>query len=95
VKAIPSWLAWTVPLGMARLPMAMDTARAVNGFANSSWIQAGAPPSGMGRATVLFRSPSTIAATSKSPPLRVTLGWRSAIRASPSGTRYAMTALSP
>ena len=58
-SVVPSALASTRPWGMDRLPIAIDTARAVKALGNSSWIQEGAPPSGIGRATVLLRSPST------------------------------------
>ena len=95
VNVLPSWLAWSVPVGMARPPTAIVTARAGKGSANSNWIQAGASPSARGSATVWTRSPSKSAAGSKSPPLRVTFGGASAIFTSPAGRRYAITALSP
>ena len=86
-KRVPSGLASTRPWGMARLPIAIETARAVKRLGNSSWIQAGAPPSGIGSATVLLdvavdehRDVEVAAALRH-------LRRRSAIRLSPSGTR--------
>ncbi|PYQ18268.1 MAG: hypothetical protein DMF79_15490 [Acidobacteria bacterium] len=65
----------------------IDSAWMRKGWANSYWIQAGLPPSGIGTATVRLRSSSTRAAASMAPSLVVTFGFRSAMRTSSSGTR--------
>ena len=92
-QLVPSRLVWNCPTGGVAPkkatpgPTVIDSAWMRKGWANSYWIQAGLPPSGMGSATVRLRSSSTRAAASMAPPLVVTFGFRSAMRTSSSGTR--------
>ena len=92
-QLVPSRLTWNCPTGGVAPkkatpgPTVIDKAWTRKGCANSYWIQAGLPPSGMGTATVLPRSSSTRAAASMVPPLVVTFGFSSAMRTSSSGTR--------
>ena len=93
-KSFPSALASTRPTGMPLL-LAMVTARAANGSANSYCTHAGSSVPAAGMFTAELGLSSINAFPSIGPAPVVTLGFRLAMATSPAGVRKASTALSP